>query len=60
MKVYTLNEKFVSVFYNNDDTSTIPDMGPRTHPSMENIHVTEEGVYKLLSNLQGTHCSGSK
>ena len=27
-------------------------MGPRTHPLMDNISVTEEGVHKLLSNLQ--------
>ena len=52
IKVNTLNEQFVSVFNKNEDTSTIPDMGPSTHPSMDNINVTEEGVYKLLSNLQ--------
>ena len=52
MKVNTLNEQFVSVFNKNENTSTIPDMGTSTHPSMDNISVTEEGVYKLLSNLQ--------
>ena len=52
MKVNTLYEQLVSVFNKNEDISTIPDMGPSTHPSMDNIHVTKEDVYKLLSNLQ--------
>ena len=52
MKVNTLNEQCVSVFNKNEDTSTIPDMVTSTHPSMDNIHVTQEGVHKLLSYLQ--------
>ena len=52
MKVNTLNEQFVSVFNKDEDTSTIPDMGPSLHPSMDNISVTEAGVYNLLSNFQ--------
>ena len=52
MKVNTLNEQFVSVFDKDEDTSTIPDMGPNIYRSIDNISVTEEGVYKLLSNLE--------
>ena len=52
MKVITPIEQFVSVFDKDKDASTIPDMGPSPHPSLNNIIVTEEGVSKLLSNLQ--------
>ena len=37
MKVNTLNEQFASVFNNDEDTSSIPDMGPSPHPTMDNI-----------------------
>ena len=39
-------------FIKDEDTSMIPDMGPSPHPSMDNISITEAGVYQLLSNLQ--------
>ena len=47
-----MNEQFVSVFNKDEDTSSIPDMGPSPHPSVDHIIVTEEGVFKLLSTLQ--------
>ena len=48
----TLNEQFVCVVNKDEDTSTMPDMVPSTHHSMDTISVTEEGLNKLFSNLQ--------
>ena len=52
LKVTTLNELFVCVVNKDEDASTIPDMVPSTHHSMDTISVTEEGLYKLFSNLR--------
>ena len=51
------NRQFVSVF--TDDTKTsLPDLGPSQHPSMEDINVSCEGVVKLLMNLKPHNAAG--
>ena len=54
MKVNTLNEQFVSVFIKDEVISTAPDMGSTwsPHPTMNHIQVSQEGVFKLLADLQ--------
>ena len=50
-KANILNRQFSSVFNSNEDVNTIPRKGPSPHPDMDNITVTENGVRKLLGNL---------
>lgn len=38
--------------------STIPDKGPSLHPAMDNMTVTDNGVCKLLRNLNIQKASG--
>ena len=56
-KADILNNKFSSVF-NKDESSAIPDKGPSPHPSMNNIHVNEGGIRKLLSGLKPHKAAG--
>lgn len=57
-KANILNQQFSSVFNSDEDVSTIPDKGPSPHPAMDNITVTENGVCKLLRNLNIHKASG--
>ncbi|VDI42580.1 Hypothetical predicted protein [Mytilus galloprovincialis] len=50
-KANILNDQFSSVFNTSEDIKTIPNKGKSPHPTMNRIHVTENGVQKLLSNL---------
>jgi hypothetical protein len=50
-KTTILNRQFSLVFNNNGDTKTVTDKGQRSYPCMNIIHVTQNGVLKLLSNL---------
>ena len=50
-KANILNKQFSSVFNTNEDKSTIPDKRSSPHPTMRPIEITENGVFKLLSNL---------
>ena len=50
-KANILNRQFISVF--TDDTKTsLPELGPSQYPSMEDITVSCEGVFKPLKNLK--------
>ena len=57
-KANILNDQFSSVFNKGEDPSTIPDMGPSPHPTVDNITVTENGVHKLLAGLEPHKASG--
>ncbi|XP_072051490.1 uncharacterized protein [Amphiura filiformis] len=56
-KANLLNRQFASVF-TKDDTSTLPDLGPSTHPPMNGIQITNQGIVKLLKNLNPYKASG--
>ena len=49
-KAGVLNAQYTNVFQDEDEAS-IPDLGPSPCPSMPTIKVTENGVKKLLHNL---------
>ena len=51
-KANILNDQFSSVFNKGEDPSTVPNMGPSPHPTVDNITVTENGVHKLLAGLE--------
>ena len=57
MKAEALNAQYQSVF-TKEDTSTIPDKGESTCPSMPDIIFSKEGIEKLLSNLNAAKASG--
>ncbi|XP_072021548.1 uncharacterized protein [Amphiura filiformis] len=50
-KANILNRQFTSVF-SRDNGAPIPDLGESQHPSMDDIHVSLNGVIKLLKNLK--------
>ena len=56
-KANILNEQFCSVF-TKEDGSTIPDKGPSNINTMNDITVTENGVFKLLKNLNTNKAAG--
>ena len=49
-KTRLLNEQFSSVF-TRASTSGLPNLGPSPHPGIRRFDVTEEGVLKLLKNI---------
>jgi hypothetical protein len=49
---YNVFQHFACYNCKRDDKSTIPDKGPSPHPTMGPIEITENGVFKLLSNLK--------
>ena len=51
VKADILNKQFSSVF-TNEDTASVPDMGPSPHPDMADINIHEPGVRKILSDLK--------
>ena len=56
-KAENLNEQFQSV-YTREDTSSITDKGRSPNPSMTNITVTCNGIFKLLKNLKSSKATG--
>jgi hypothetical protein len=56
-KAEILNAQFHSAF-TAEDTSRIPSMGDSPYPAMDNIQVGEDGVRKLLRNLQTGKATG--
>ena len=56
-KTRLLNEQFTSVF-TRTNTSNLPNLGPSPHPDIQRFDVTEEGVLKLLNNLNHHKASG--
>jgi hypothetical protein len=56
-KANILNEQFKSVFTTENHTN-FPDKGPGPFPSMTNINITEQGVYKLLKNQKPHKATG--
>ena len=50
--------KTYSTLNTNEDKSTIPDKRPSPHPTMGPIEITENGVFKLLSNLKVHKAAG--
>jgi hypothetical protein len=50
IKAEILNHQFQSV-YTKEDTTTLPDKGNSTIKSMNDIYITENGVIKLLKDL---------
>ena len=49
-----LNDQFHSVFTKEDHTN-FPDKEPSPYPTMKNINISTEGVYKLLKNQSTSH-----
>ena len=49
-KTRLLNDQFSSVF-TRTNTSGLPNLGPSPHPDIRRFDVTEEGVLKLLKNI---------
>ena len=57
-KANILNRQFSSVFNSNEDVNTIPHKSQNPHPDMDNITVKENGVCKLLGNLNVHKAAG--
>ena len=49
-KAETLNNYFKSIF-TVEDTQNLPEMPSSSHPPMQDINITPEGVHTLLSKL---------
>ena len=58
-KANILNKQFSSVFNKNEDLDSIPDKGPSPHPSIDDITMKQEGIRKLLANLNPHKATGS-
>jgi hypothetical protein len=56
-KTEILNAQFQSV-YTREDISSMPDMGPSPYPNMERIRVSNNGVLKLLRDLDPYKAAG--
>ncbi len=56
-KAEILNQQFQSVF-TDEDTQHLPDMGPSPYAPIANIHISTEGVFKLLQNINPSKASG--
>ena len=57
-KATVLNNQFKSVFTADDDSTTIPNKGPSTHPSLPAFEITEQGVFNILSNCDPSKSPG--
>ena len=57
VKANMLNEQFVSVF-TNEDTSSLPNLGPSRHPTVPDFTITTEGVRKLLAKVKPHSAAG--
>lgn len=56
-KANILNQQFVSVF-TEDDSSELPDMGPSPYIDIPDIAIQEEGVCKLMEDLNPNKAPG--
>ena len=56
-KANILNNQFTSVF-TKDDSTELPAMGPSPHPDVPVLHIQENGVEKLMKNLNPYKASG--
>ena len=56
-KAGILNRQYQSVF-SHEDLNDIPDPDEEEFPEMQDITIAEEGILKLLSNLQENKASG--
>jgi hypothetical protein len=56
-KANILNKQFQSAFTSEANTN-IPDKGPITHPTMEPITISRDGVYKLIKNINPSKPTG--
>jgi hypothetical protein len=56
-KANILNKQFQSAFTSEANTN-IPDKGPSTHPTMEPIKISRDGVYKLIKNINPSKATG--
>jgi hypothetical protein len=41
----------VTFAFTSEANTNIPDKGPSTHPTMEPIKISRDGVYKLIKNI---------
>ena len=57
-KAEILNTQFSDVFIKNEESSSIPNKGPSPHPTAQNIRIDENGVKKLLLNLDQHKATG--
>jgi hypothetical protein len=53
-----MNDFTTHISFYTDAISQIPDKGPSPHPTMGPIEITENGVFKLLSNLKVYKAAG--
>ena len=56
-KANILNDQFTSVF-TVEDTTTIPEMNPANHSSLQPITVNRKGVIKLLNDINPYKATG--
>ena len=56
-KANILSKQFQSAFTSEANTN-IPDKGPSTHPIMEPIKISRDGVYKLIKNINPSKATG--
>jgi hypothetical protein len=56
-KAEIINAQFKSV-YTQEDHTNIPHKGPSPYSAMQNITITENGVYKLLRNIKPYKATG--
>ena len=56
-KANILNKQFQSAFTSEANTN-IPVKGPSTHPTMEPIKISRDGVYKLIKNINPSKATG--
>jgi hypothetical protein len=56
-KANILNDQFTSIFTKEDDGPN-PNKGPSNFNNMPDINITENGVYKLLKNLNVNKAAG--
>ena len=56
-KANILNQQYASVF-TEEDTETVPDLGPSPHQKMPHPTVTQKGVQKLLASLNPNKAAG--
>ena len=57
-KANILNQQFCSVFNKEEDSSSLPDLGSSSFPSIGHIEVTTNGVIKLLKKINPHKATG--
>ena len=57
-KANILNKQFQNAFTTESDAIHIPDKGPSTFPTMNNINITSNGITKLLQNINPSKATG--